>query len=202
MSNSIPVLSMARGAMVALGLLGAAMTLTPAAVGAEPMATVHPPVCWTDFDAADPGTGRVRFPAPRPLPDGDRISVRRTYTAAPGMVTFTFTTGLAVDWWKELKVESVDRSGRLTTQRLALENGQFVDPDLRGRGVAVSGSALQPSITVPANEVRRVVFSKAKFLGIHTEMYELASYNLPGRGACNLGSLAGQAIQFSWNADW
>jgi hypothetical protein len=192
MKTIFAIRSAARLALVALGLLGLfAVSAGPA--GAEPRSTVHPAVCWTDFDTADPGSGRLAFRAPRPLPDGDRITVRRNYNVGNrDIVVFTFDTGLAVDWWKELKVETIDRSGVLTVHRLERENGQFTVPDLRGLGTTGG----PPSISVRASEVSRVVFSKAKFLGIHTEMYELASK--PG---CTLGSLGGQTIAFNWTQD-
>jgi len=184
--------SAARLALATLGLV-ATLALTAGPAGAEPVATSHPTVCWTDFDQADPGSGRVRFRAPRPLPDNDRITVKRNYNISDrDVVVFTFDTGLAVDWWKGLTVETIDRGGRLTAHRIERENGQFVVPDLRG----LATTAGPPSIAVRASEVSRVVFSKAKFLGIHTEMYELAS-----KSGCSLGPLGGQTIAFTWTVD-
>jgi len=110
------------------------------------------------------------------LPDGDLISVAFGQPRNPNdNVTLTLTAGPNVTWWKAVSVWSVSRG---TIAEAHTQDARKTD-----------------SITVHASDIDKfdafIVFKKAKFLGLHTDVYWLT----PAR------FLLGRGATFTWTAD-
>jgi hypothetical protein len=131
---------------------------------------------WEDFDqdfgARQSGDVILHEINDDPLPDGDMIWLTERATADPNSLEIVFKLGDRVSWWKEVK--AIDQAGR-TMNRIARDG--------RHRGPL--------SFTLPAAEVKNLVFSKAKFLGWHTEMYRVG----------NPDQKKGRQLTFSWDKD-
>src|SRR5262245_49544154 len=133
-------------------------------VGSEPnRADAHPVVVLQDF---------LRQ---RRLPDGDIVALQVSRASSNQVVEFVLRTDPGIGWWKEIKV--VDRRGRELGRR-------DLEPGMHRPTTPLI-------IPVRALDGARVIFSKAKFLGIHTEMYEMHG--------CS--SQAGRRLTFTWRRD-
>jgi hypothetical protein len=110
------------------------------------------------------------------LRDFDRFGVDiREEPAAPNELSITLATGPNITWWKSIKL-----SDRLTGNRIVEEETHDADHGPR-------------SITVNVAQVdsAKLVLCKAKFLGIHTEMYEVYE----------LREMLGRRVSLTWRTD-
>jgi NADPH:quinone reductase-like Zn-dependent oxidoreductase len=95
----------------------------------------------------------------RPLPDGDNIIVfvdRNVFTDKS--IDVVLQTQPHVTWWKEIKA-------------LAYDGELIASVSTQGANHGPNSMHLQLDIEFPP---RILVFSKAKFLGVHTGMYVLS----------------------------
>lgn len=128
------------------------------------------------------------------LRDGDVIMLTQETRAGllPDQVEIVLRTASGVTWWKEVK---------LTT-------GTYLGPDHYrvDERVTVEGASTQDRNHGPTRPIRfslreieraygGIVFSKAKFLGAHTEVYFLSAYDLI---QANMG---GKRLTFTWLVD-
>jgi hypothetical protein len=135
---------------------------------------------WDDFDQEYPDIHQgdvVLHPINQdPLPDGDLIWLTHrplTDQNSQDSIEIVLTLGSGVSWWKEIKAIAA--------------NGSVLQKIARSR------SHREPaSFKVKASDVSAFVFSKAKFLGWHTEMYKVNA---------NIAQKKGQQLTFSWTKD-
>lgn len=140
-------------------------------------------------------TDRDSYPSNRKLPDGDEIAVYKSPASAtfdrslsavgPDEVQIVFTKA-NITWWKELKI-------RLWT---ASTDG-VTTPIRELRPMALEGSNDGPvAITLKREELARAqfIFSKAKLLGAHTEVYRIWGDELGEIGNNN-------RVRFLWQKD-
>jgi hypothetical protein len=128
------------------------------------------------------------------LRDGDVIMLTQEARASllPDQVEIVLRTASGVTWWKEVK---------LTT-------GTYLGPDQYqvDERVMVVAASTQDRFHGPTKPIRfslrkieeaygGIVFSKAKFLGNHTEVYFLSAFDLI---QANMG---GKRLTFTWQVD-
>jgi hypothetical protein len=108
----------------------------------------------------------------RTLDDGDQIVLTTTQTNTAYM-TITLTTPHNITWWKDIEVQ--DWTGAV-------------------RAAAWTSDSLHSaSLSVPNSELTGLSlhFKKAKFFGVHTEVYSIA----------NLIGVDGYVMTFNWKKD-
>jgi hypothetical protein len=106
------------------------------------------------------------------LDDGDQIVLTTTQTNS-AYLTITLTTPSNITWWKDIEVQ--DWSGAV-------------------RAAAWTADSLHTgSLAIPNSELTGLSlhFKKAKFLGVHTEVYEVP----------NLIGTDGYDLRFNWKKD-
>ena len=128
------------------------------------------------------------------LRDGDVIMVtQETRRSIPSNeVEVVLQTASGVTWWKEIK----------------LTKGTLLGPDHYDvtERITVKAASTQDSVHGPTRPIRfsiremtdahgGIVFSKAKFLGAHTEVYYLPAFYIIGE---NVG---GKRLTFTWQVD-
>ena len=107
-------------------------------------------------------------------------------------VEIVLQTAERVTWWKEIK----------------LTKGTYIGPDHYqvDKRVTVKAASTQDRNHGPTEPIRfnlrtltdaygGIVFSKAKFLGTHTEIYYLSAYDLL------TGNMGGKRLTFTWQTD-
>ena len=109
----------------------------------------------------------------RLLPDSDKITTR-VERGTPGQVQLRLHAAENVRWWKEIKM--FGRSGNAIGQDYTVDDRK---------------STVVLTFTTADLDGAALVFSKAKFLGIHTGIYEVH----------NLARLDGQLREFEWIRD-
>jgi hypothetical protein len=135
---------------------------------------------WASFpgwqERNDPNRQPPRQRQNRNLPDGDNIMVLvDRNVVAEKSIEVVLQTQRHVTWWKEIKALAYDR--------------QFVNSvHTQDANHGPNGMLLQLDVEFPP---RILVFSKAKFLGVHTGVYIL-SY---------LTEMVGSRITFDWWGD-
>jgi hypothetical protein len=128
------------------------------------------------------------------LPDGDVIMLTQEARSSipPDSVEIVLKTASGVTWWKQVK---------LTT-------GTYLGPDQYevDRRVTIRAESTQDRFHGPTKPIRfnllrtidaygGIVFSKAKFLGAHTEVYYLPADEL------YTGNMGGKRLTFTWQVD-
>ena len=136
-----------------------------------------PPYPHSGSSASGPGipTGPVvdwRSFDGRTLDDGDQIVLTTTQTNS-AYLTIQLTTPNNITWWKDIEIQ--DWSGAV-------------------RAAAWTSDSLhRASLSIPNSELTGLSlhFKKAKFLGVHTEVYTIP----------NLISTDGYELAFNWKKD-
>jgi hypothetical protein len=108
----------------------------------------------------------------RRLDDGDRIVLTTTQTNGP-FVTIKLTTPSNVTWWKDIEVQDWTGTVRASAWTSdSLHSGSLAVPNDQLAGLSLH-------------------FMKAKFLGVHTDVYEIP----------NMIGTDGYELAFDWQAD-
>jgi hypothetical protein len=131
----------------------------------------HPMIALSQFSSCDGDNCQTSF-----LPDGDEIWVHEEGGLPGDRVEIVLTSGPNVRWWKGIEVWDAARDtiiGSLSTQ----------DDDHGPKSMVFRVDQLRDAY---------LVFLKAKFLGIHTAMYELQE---------RLGTQGGKRLSFLWDRD-
>lgn len=136
------------------------------------------PVSWAAFDRVAGGGGTVLRPVgpggSNPFPDGDRIFLEEEIARDPDSLEIVFSTAPNIRWWKEIQI--IDGQNHRIGS-LACQDDDHGPKSTSFHRSQVAGAKLQ--------------FHKAKFLGIHTGMYELS----------DLESRVGSRLSFTWLED-
>ncbi|MBA2734321.1 MAG: hypothetical protein H0U54_15760 [Acidobacteria bacterium] len=128
------------------------------------------------------------------LRDGDVIMLTQEArsTIAPDMVEVVLNTASGVTWWKEIKLTIATRLGPDDYQ---------VDKRITIQARSTQDRRHGPTLPLIFN-IRRmesayggIVFSKAKFLGEHKEVYFLSAFDLLS------GNMGGKRLTFTWQVD-
>jgi len=115
-----------------------------------------------------------------PAPDGDQVEFYVSNDSKPGTLTVVQRSGLAVNWWKGIKVFGNDSWDRGEFGLLETEN--------RSRGpISVT---LNVGVFTPGQA--HLEFWKAKAFGVHTDMIH---YTFDPK------SFAGKTLNFTWLTD-
>lgn len=183
-----------RATWTLVGVLGCVLAALTSA-GHLPRAVAHPAILWglpdvsvrlSDFDTVTCDgdvCGHALHPAGLP-PDGDHIDLTVTDHAlgvAANSIEICLRSSAQVTWWKELKVQDAPD--------FAEYNGAIYS-DLSTQDTN-HGPACQ-QVTTAALSHAFLVFSKAKFLGIHTDMFFVRDH---------LDDVGGARLTFLWNTD-
>src|SRR4051794_1117851 len=115
-----------------------------------------------DFGAPGVGTA-LSYSAPNWNPDGeDHVNATITYTGKNDRVEFILHTTNAITWWKQIRV--VDPSGKTLPGK--------IDYPQDGKHTTAVITVLKSDLDASPNFGLKLVFSKAKTFGIHTDMYQ------------------------------
>ena len=128
------------------------------------------------------------------LPDGDVIMLTQEARSSipPNMVEVVLQTDSGVTWWKEIKLTIGTRLGPdeyRVDERVTIQARSTQD---RRHGPT---SPLIFNILAMERAAGGIVFSKAKFLGEHKEVYFLSAFDLI---RANVG---GKRLTFTWQTD-
>lgn len=124
------------------------------------------PISWTSFSGPCSVVNGQQICPFRNLADGDDISMTASNGSylQPWQTVITLAKGPNVTWWKEVR---------------AVRN----DGSIAGAITADTGSQ---SMTIDTRTTAALVFSKAKFLGVHTAVYDLRGLSTMGGAYVNL----------------
>jgi hypothetical protein len=152
--------------------------------------------CWTDgedqycedeWELVCTATNNVCGSVRTLLPDGDLIDVSIQHNATdPSGIEFKLALGPGITWWKQLMGSGGSDQWTVWNWDDGLHCNwpQPITPQCDTNSEWTS---------VLLSEQGRFVFSKAKFLGLHTEMYELRNLASQLRG--------GDRVTFTWIRD-
>jgi hypothetical protein len=104
----------------------------------------------------------------------DTISLTLAAASRPDEVDFILETAASITWWKEVQLRTLAGTALIQVQTQDANHGpqQFTMPSAALVGM-------------------RLMLSKAKIFGIHTDMYQLD----------NLSVWAGRSLRFKWDSD-
>ena len=127
-------------------------------------------ISWTSFSGPCSVVNSQQICPFLNLPDGDNISMSAWNNAQlqPWQLQLSLSKGPSVTWWKEVKAVRND-----------------------GSVAGVLDGSTPGTITIDTRTTVALVFSKAKFLGVHTAVYDL-------RG---LGTMGGANVNLTWLSD-
>ena len=128
------------------------------------------------------------------LRDGDVIMLTQEARSSipPDMVEVVLSTASGVTWWKEIKLTIGTRLGPdhyQVDERITIQARSTQD---RRHGPT---PPLIFNIRAMESAYGGIVFSKAKFLGEHKEVYFLSAFDLLA------GNMGGKRLTFTWQVD-